>query len=115
MDTNRKKELLQAYKDRKSEMGIVSFCCVPTGDNYILGVKDTAAALNGSRFQLEMGTHYNHALQQLWNEHGGTNFKISVLEVLPYDKDESKTDYRQDLDLLCACYLDKDAHMKKLK
>lgn len=115
MDTKRKKELLLEFKNRKPEMGIISFCCVPTGDHFIMGSKDTKADLNSSRFQLQMGTNYNRALQALWNEHGSANFTVGVLEVLPYDEKEEDKDYTEDLKTLCGCYLEGNPKMKKLK
>lgn len=115
MDAKRKKELLLEFKNRKAEMGIVSFHCVPTGDHFIMGSKDTKADLNSNRFQLEMGNNYNRALQTLWNQHGSAAFTIGVLEVLPYDEKEENKDYTADLEALCCCYLESNTKMKRLK
>ena len=39
-------------------------------------------------------------LQKDWNENKEENFEIKVVEVLPYDKDESKVDYSEELKIL---------------
>ena len=35
-----------------------------------------------------------------WSENKEENFEIATVEVLPYDKDESKVDYSEDLIIL---------------
>jgi hypothetical protein len=44
--------------------------------------------------------HTNKELQKEWTDFGSENFTIEILEQLEYDKDESKTDYTEDLALL---------------
>lgn len=115
MDPKRKKELQMEYKNRKPEMGLVSFHCVKTGESFIMGSKDTKADINSSRFQLELGSSYNHPLQSLWNEHGAQGFKIFVPETLDYEKDDEGLDYTEDLEVLCAAYLENDKKARRLK
>ena len=48
------------------------------------------------------------ALQEAWRVHGGAAFCVDVLEKLPYDKDdETKTDYSEELTLLCRLWQEK--------
>lgn len=56
--------------------------------------------INGTKFKLNSGGHPNKELQKEWKEHGEEAFSIEVLENLEYDKDESKTDYSEELALL---------------
>ncbi|HBG21830.1 MAG TPA: hypothetical protein DDW83_01035, partial [Peptococcaceae bacterium] len=51
--------------------------------------------------------HPNQELQKDWQEIGEECFKIRVLEKMEYDKDESKTDYTDDLDILKMLWIDK--------
>ncbi len=102
MDENKKKQLLLKYKYRKTEMGIISFRCIPTGDSFLDISKDTKANINSSSFKLKGNMHPNSMLQKLWNDYGSDNFQICVLEVLPYDeKDKDKDDYTDELEALC--------------
>lgn len=48
--------------------------------------KNIKATINGDRFKL--------------NANKEENFEIKIVEVLPYDKDESKVDYSEDLKVL---------------
>ena len=64
--------------------------------------------LNSLRFQLELGSCREKALQEAWRVHGGAAFCVDVLEKLPYDKDdETKTDYSEELTLLCRLWQEK--------
>ena len=107
MDKDRKRELIQQYKQTRPLMGILIIrsrtsnkCCLQTTQNI-------NGAINGTRFKLNMGGHVNKELQKEWKEFGSENFKIEVLEYLEYDKDESKTDYSEDLALLQSIWEEK--------
>ena len=90
----RKRELKEQYKAMRPEMGVFVFRCVPTGKNYVGWTHDLKGTLNSLRFQLELGSCREKALQEAWRVHGGAAFCVDVLEKLPYDKDdETKTDY----------------------
>lgn len=103
---DRKKQLLMKYKHRKTEMGIISFGCVPTKDSFIGFSQDTKAYINSNRFKLEANLHRNAALQKLWNEYGEPAFEVGVIEVLPYDeKDKEKEDYTKELEATCNRHL----------
>lgn len=97
---DRKKELRLKYKQMKPEMGVLIFECLPTGRVYIGCTKDTRSTINGLIFKLDAGGYVNHGLQQDWAQYGRANFYISVVDTLDYDKDESKTDYSEDLAVL---------------
>lgn len=93
METNRRRELMDAYKNRRPEMGIVSYQCNETGERFLACAKDTRAELNGTRFKLLSGTHPNKRLQALWQTHGEGGFTCSVIRVLKYDDPhEDQTD-----------------------
>ncbi|MDF2593736.1 MAG: hypothetical protein K0R69_77 [Clostridia bacterium] len=102
---DRRKQLLMEYKNRKTEMGIILFQCVPTQDSFIDYSQDTKAEINSNRFKLDVNLHRNTALQKLWNEYGKDAFEIGVLEILPYDEDKEKQDYSKELEALCCRYL----------
>jgi len=100
MDRARRKELIEAYKQRKPDMGI--FIIRPrSGEKcHIQSAPDLKGAMNGALARLEGAMHPVKELQQAWNEHGPEYFTMEVLETLPYDGDEAKTDYTEELTLL---------------
>ena len=84
MDTKRKKELLQQWKNRHPEMGVISFHCKKTRESFLGISKDTKADFNSIRFQLSMGMHPNKRLTELWNQYGEGGFEFSVVKILNY-------------------------------
>ena len=85
MDIKRRKELLEAYKYRHPEMGVISYCCKETGDIFLGISKDTKADFNSTNAKLSANRHPNKQLQELWNKYGTEGFKLSVARVLKYD------------------------------
>lgn len=113
MNKERKKELLEAYKNRKPEMGIIYFKCIPT-ETYFLGISvDTKADLNSITVRLETSWHSNKELTKLWKEYGKEVFEIGVLEVLPYKEDQQ--DYQKELETLCEEKLNAIKNARRLK
>ena len=109
MDKERKKELLQQFKEMKPEMGVYMFKSINTNTVYLGCDKNIKATINGDRFKLNSNNHRCKKLQKDWNENKEENFEIKVVEVLPYDKDESKVDYGEDLKILLEMCKDKFA------
>lgn len=85
MDLRRKKELLEAYKNRRPEMGVISYCCKETGEVFLGISKDTKADFNSTSVKLASGLHPNKRLQLLWSNYGQENFELSVIKILKYD------------------------------
>lgn len=100
MDRTRRKELLEQYKQMKPDMGVYMFKSINTNTVYLGCDKNIKATINGDRFKLNANSHRNKKLQKDWNENKEENFVIKVVQLLEYDKDESKTDYSEDLKIL---------------
>jgi len=97
---DRRKELKEQYKKLKPDMGVFAVCSKFSNKCYIESTKDLKSRLNSTKFKLEIGSHPVIELQKEWKERGKDCFTIEILEKFEYDKDESKTDYSDDLALL---------------
>ncbi len=97
---DRKKELKQQYLQMKPDMGIFVIRSNTSNKCYVEGTQNLKSKINRNKFQLEAGSHPIKELQKDWKEFEEANFTIEILEKLKYDKDESKTDYTDDLALL---------------
>lgn len=104
---DRRNELKQQYKLRKTEMGIFIIRANIKKMCIIQSTPDLKGVMNGAKFKLETGNYPNRELQKEWNELGEDNFVIEILERLDYDTEESKTDYSEDLKLLEMIWEDK--------
>lgn len=112
MDIRRKKELLESYKNRRPEMGVISYRCKETGESFIGIAKDTKAAFNSTNLKLEANWHPNKRLQELWNIHGPVGFEQEVIKVLKYE--DPNEDHTEELELLREECLEADSKACKL-
>ena len=78
MDTDKKKELRAAYKERPREAGVVFVTCGATGEMFLADVVDSPAAFNRMRFQLSSGLYPDKRLQALWDQRGEDAFEFGV-------------------------------------
>ena len=97
---DRRKELKEFYKNIKKEMGIFIIRSNFSNKCFIQETMDLKSLVNRTRFSLEFGNYPVQELQKDWKEYGKENFVIEVLDNLSYDKDESKTDYSEELAIL---------------
>ena len=97
---DRKKELKMQYKQARPEMGIFIIRSKVNNKCYLQTTQDLRGVMNGAIARLTGGMHINKELQKEWTDFGSENFTFEILENLEYDKDESKTDYAEDLALL---------------
>ena len=105
MNMEKKKEMLQQYRERRPEMGVICLRCKWTGEAFLGASKDTKADFNSVTFKLEMGGHPNRQLQKLWTQYGRDGFELSVLKTLEYE--DPKEDHREELELLRElCFLE---------
>lgn len=100
VNAQRRKELQQQFKEYKTPMGLYAIHCLPS-DQYYLGIsQNVPALLNRVLFELKGGWHKNKNLQKEWEIYGESGFEMKLLEELPYSKDETKTDYLEELEIL---------------
>ena len=97
---DRKKELKQQYKQMKHPMGVFIVRSKASNKCFLEASNNFRAGFNKTLLQLSANMHPNRELQKEWNELGKENFSFEILEELEYDKDESKTDYSEDLAIL---------------
>lgn len=95
MDTKRRKELVNEWKKRCPEMGVISVKCKATEESFLGISMDTKADFNSTRFKLQLGGHPNKHMQELWNRYGEDGFEFSVLKELKCD--DPQKDYTEQL------------------
>ena len=102
MDPQRKKQLKQAYHERKPTMGVLAMRCRATGETFLIATNNPQATENGLAARFDGGRHPNKHLQELWNEHGRDGFTFEVVEEL--DCDDAHEDHAEELqELLDLC------------
>ncbi len=104
---DRKKELKEMYKNMKTDMGLFIIKSNFNDMYYIEGTQDLKGTINSTKFKLDFGNHPNKELQQQWKDQGESGFTIEILDKLEYDKDESKVDYTEELNILTMIWEEK--------
>ena len=107
-----KREIKAEYKLQKPEMGVYT-CTFPDGKVYAGRAENLKGMINGTKMRLEAGLHVNKQMQEDFKRAGCV--EISAAEVLEYDKDESKTDYTADLQVLLEMWLEQNPGAVKIK
>lgn len=112
MDKDRKKQLIEEYKNRKPNMGIISFKNIDTNIEFVGIAKDTKADINSVVIRLKTSWFNNDELQKLWNLHGEEGFNITVVKELKYDNPND--DQTKKLEKLLIDYLEENKGAKRL-
>lgn len=91
----------------KPAMGIFSIQSKITGKYYLEGTLNLKSSINRALFQLNWGSHPNRELQRDWNEWGEDNFVASIVDELPYTKDQGRQNYHDEVAQLRAMWQEK--------
>ncbi|KUO61930.1 MAG: excinuclease ABC subunit C [Gracilibacter sp. BRH_c7a] len=79
---DRRKQLKLDYKETPRPMGVYQILNIKNNKIYVGSSLNLPGKFNSNRFQLELKSHYNKALQEDWNLYGAESFSFEVLENL---------------------------------
>jgi len=79
---DKRKELINAYKQTTPPMGILQIKNKKNGKIFICSSVNIPGIINRYRFQLKLGSHKNRDLQNDWNEFGEDSFEFETLEAI---------------------------------
>lgn len=96
---NTKKELKDAYRQKKPTMGVFQIKNVINGKILIDSSTDINSRMNRHRMELKFGSHQNKLLLKDWQEFGEENFIFEILSVIAY-KDDQNVNYKEEIKLL---------------
>lgn len=103
----RKKELKEQYKQMRPDMGVLMIRCTANDKRLLVPARNLKSMINRLKFQLDLGSAPYKELQNDWKQYGPEKFEFEVLDTLEYSKDETKTDYTEELEHLCSLWKDK--------
>ncbi|WP_248923881.1 GIY-YIG nuclease family protein [Paenibacillus hamazuiensis] len=104
MDKNKRKELLEDYKQIKTYMGVAQIKNNVNGKIYIDSYPNLKNKWFTLQMQLDMGRFANAQLQKDWKEFGADAFTYEVLEQKETDK---VTDMKWELKQILKPWLEK--------
>lgn len=85
MKRERRRQLLNDYKERKVARGIFAVRCPASGEVWLGIGRSLGNMRNGIWFALRLGTHPCKSLQAAWNAHGEEGFVYEVVEEVDGD------------------------------
>jgi len=102
-----RKESLERYKEREVTGGL--YAIRNTANNkLLLGVSaDLRGSGNRFEFSRQTGSCVEIKLQSDWDKYGGAGFVFEVLEELKRGDTQTTKEFKEDLDLLKALWLEK--------
>ena len=98
--SNRRKELIKEYKDRKPVGGVYKITNEVSGKYIIDHTANIQSARNHFQFAQKMGSPMHLQLQKDWAELGGQAFKLEVLEEVEQRADQTQAQFMEELKTL---------------
>ncbi|MCB2197952.1 GIY-YIG nuclease family protein [bacterium] len=95
--TERRKELVQAYKLRPQRAGVFQIRNTANGRFFLGSRLNLDGVWNKHQFMLFVGSHRNRQMQQDWKEYGEEAFRFEIVEEVkttdkrPFEIDEELT------------------------
>ena len=109
-----KKELINEYKQREIEMGIIKIHNNITGYSYIDVCNDLYKPFEGIKFRLGLGRVKVKSFQEEWNKYGENAFTFEIVERLDSKKEDSEEQKSDDLNELLKLWLESNSEGLKL-
>jgi hypothetical protein len=103
---DKRAEQKRAYKDNPPPSGIYKITNTANGKIFLGSALNVPGKLNGAKFTLQQGGHFNAALQAEWKQFGPEAFTFEVLDVLKPAIGETEVK-RDELEALEAMWLEK--------
>jgi len=104
---DKRKELVNEYKERKLHGGIYTITNKVNGKYFLGHAVDLKAARNRFEFAVVNGSGTPLKLQDDWNEFGGEAFTFEVLEELEPKKSQNRNEFIDDLKTLKQLWREK--------
>ena len=104
--SDRRKELIRAYKETPKEIGVYRVRNTVNGKSLVGASRDLRARLNRHLAELKLGIHPNKALMHDWKQMGSDAFAFEALDSIE-PPDDARYDPKEDLEVLEALWLEK--------
>jgi hypothetical protein len=97
---NRRKEIINEYKERKLYGGVYTITNTLNGKYFIGHAANLKSVQNHFQFAMTTGSTVHPKLQKDWEELGAQAFTLEVLEELKQRPDQSQAEFMEELKIL---------------
>ncbi|NBJ16166.1 MAG: GIY-YIG nuclease family protein [Dehalobacter sp. 4CP] len=105
--SDRKRELRNEYKERKTSGGAFMITNNENGRYVLQGAVNIRRFQNRFDFSKDTGSCVLTKLQQEWNEYGAKAFKFEILEEIEMKDTQTMKEFEEDLQLLEEIWAEK--------
>ena len=107
MKPQNKKDLIEAYKQRKQVGGVYAVTNKETGKALVLASSEIGGIQKRYEFAEATGGCFHPKLQQDVNRLGNSAFTFTVLETMERKSTQTDREFAEDLDVLLSLWLEK--------
>jgi hypothetical protein len=86
MEKQRRREIANAFKERKVRPGVFSVTCTATGEVWLGVSRNLDSQQNSIWFSLRQSSCRNAAMQSAWKAHGDASFAFDIVEVIDLEE-----------------------------
>ena len=107
MDSAKRKELKNTYKDKPAVGGIYLIQCSGDGRTWVKSTTNLAGQRNKFAFSISMGSCPEPAMRTEWIQYGAQSFSFVILEELKQKETQTNREFSEDIDVLLEIWLEK--------
>ncbi|MGN1033287.1 MAG: GIY-YIG nuclease family protein, partial [Intestinibacter sp.] len=106
MKSEKRKQAIYEYKEKKTTGGVYKVTNIETGKSLIKGEIDLKSMENRFKFSVSINSCLNPKLQKDWNKYGAKSFKFEILEEIEKKPELDNRQFKKQLNELAEKYIE---------